>query len=204
MKQSNRAKEEYKYWNDIARSEDRNIHICDSDVTVKMCLDAIIPELGKPKSILEIGCGIGRLTIPVAKHFPRAKVHGVDISDEMLKIATRNVIAHGEIDNVSFGQVGDGRHLYLLNKVDAVYSMITFQHIDAEGVEEYIKEISFALKNDGIFRFQFVEGDEHSKFSQQYHLEQIVKWLEENDFVVKKVDKNLIYNSWIWITAKKI
>jgi S-adenosylmethionine-diacylgycerolhomoserine-N-methlytransferase len=38
-------------------------------------------------SILEIGCGTGRNLRKIAMSAPQAKVHGIDISDEMLKSA---------------------------------------------------------------------------------------------------------------------
>src|SRR5262249_23556312 len=42
-----------------------------------------------PESVVEIGCGAGRLTRPLSKYF--GKAYGVDIPPAMLEIARRNV-----------------------------------------------------------------------------------------------------------------
>src|SRR5258707_10142317 len=39
----------------------------------------------RPRRALEIGCGPGRLMLPMSRHFD--EIHGVDISAEMVKLA---------------------------------------------------------------------------------------------------------------------
>jgi trans-aconitate methyltransferase len=76
---------------------------------------------------LDFGCGVGRLSIPLARRFDT--VVGVDISDAMLVEAERNAIAQGR-DNISFVQSDD-----LVSQAPGTYqfvnSYIVFQHIPA-------------------------------------------------------------------------
>jgi ubiquinone/menaquinone biosynthesis C-methylase UbiE len=37
-------------------------------------------SVGGPNSILDVGCGTASLTVALAKHFPGAKITGVDFS----------------------------------------------------------------------------------------------------------------------------
>ncbi|MBZ0164093.1 MAG: methyltransferase domain-containing protein [Notoacmeibacter sp.] len=51
--------------------------------------DALIAGLDVQRggSVLEIGCGTGRNLIAVGRHYPQARLYGIDISTEMLKSA---------------------------------------------------------------------------------------------------------------------
>ncbi|NTJ42850.1 class I SAM-dependent methyltransferase [Agrobacterium larrymoorei] len=65
------------------------------DITRKYYLlgrDGTIEKLNVPEggSLLEVGCGTGRNLLLAAKHFPDAKLYGLDISAEMLTTASEN------------------------------------------------------------------------------------------------------------------
>lgn len=79
------------------------------DLTRKFYLlgrDQLIAELDPPRasSILEIGCGTGRNLITIARAYPSAKCHGLDISDEMLRTARANVARAGLQDRIVLKQ----------------------------------------------------------------------------------------------------
>ena len=102
-------------------------------------------------NVLEIGCGIGRILIPMSKIF--GEVIGIDVSSEMVQqgqkyvkdIPNCNIIENNGIDLSEFAD----------NYFDFCYSFIVFQHIpDKKIVENYIKEVSRVLKSGGLFRFQ--------------------------------------------------
>ena len=90
------------------------------DLTRKYYLlgrDRLLDELQVPDggSILEVGCGTGRNLIKAAKRYPKARLFGVDISDEMLKTARANidkanlsnriVLAQGDATGFSSGEL---------------------------------------------------------------------------------------------------
>src|SRR5579871_4277521 len=92
---SERMREE---WNARAR-EDAHYYVAfggrgqaeeDFDATaadVLRLLESNLPRIAcDPKRrALEIGCGPGRLMKPLSRHF--GEIHGVDVSDEMIRIA---------------------------------------------------------------------------------------------------------------------
>jgi len=66
------------------------------DLTRKYYLfgrDRMIAGLGAPAdaSILEVGCGTGRNLALTRRHYPTAKLYGLDISAEMLQTARTNL-----------------------------------------------------------------------------------------------------------------
>ncbi len=104
--------------------------------------------------VLEIGCGAGRMTRAMAEAF--AEVHAVDISAEMIALATRNL---SDLRNV-FLHKNNGVDLSGLpsRSCDLAFSFIVFQHIPSRNViENYIREVHRCLKPGGMFKFQ-VQG----------------------------------------------
>src|SRR5262245_40373403 len=49
-------------------------------------LTSVIPQ-GRYKKILDMGCGVGQKTIPVADAFPEAEVYAIDLAAPMIKYA---------------------------------------------------------------------------------------------------------------------
>lgn len=67
----------------------------------RLIADLAVPPNG---SVLEIGCGTGRNLVKVARAYPSARVHGVDISCEMLKSAGRAIVKSGLRDRVAIAE----------------------------------------------------------------------------------------------------
>jgi SAM-dependent methyltransferase len=104
--------------------------------------------------MLEIGCGVGRMTRMLAALFGR--VTALDVSDEMLAEARRNL---ADLVNVNL-VLGDGQTLSGLpsNEFDFAFSFIVFQHIPAhETIASYCSEVNRVLKPGSLFKFQ-VQG----------------------------------------------
>lgn len=101
---------------------------------------------------LEIGCGPGRLLKPLSRNF--GEIHGVDVSDEMIRIARERLraIPHAHVHATN----GSSLNLFADDSFDFVYSYAVFQHIPSRDVVlEYMREIRRVLKPGGIFRGQF-------------------------------------------------
>ena len=101
-------------------------------------------------SAIDFGCGGGRLTFPLSKHF--ATCYGIDISTNMVAYANQR-IARGP--NCTF-IVNQNTQLenFENESIDFVYSAIVFQHIAPRYTLEYFHEFSRVLKPQGLFVFQ--------------------------------------------------
>ncbi|MFL5954449.1 MAG: class I SAM-dependent methyltransferase [Gaiellaceae bacterium] len=90
---------------------------------VLQLVDRLSPAF-RPSSVLDFGCGVGRLVIPFAGRFD--EVVGVDVSEAMLEEARRNAGAQG-CSNVDFAT--DLALLGHRRTFDLVHSYIVLQHI---------------------------------------------------------------------------
>ena len=123
--------------------------------------------------VLEIGCGAGRVTRALARHF--GHVDAVDISPEMVRQARR---ALSEYSNVRILR-NNGRDLAPLAgrwwnrwgiggkmQWDFAFSCIVFQHIpNREIIESYVREVNRLLRPGGLFKFQ-VQGSSRVKVAE--------------------------------------
>ncbi len=114
-------------------------------------LDSVQAGLRTSDDVVEIGCGVGRMTRLLAQ---RARsVRAVDISPRMLELARE----HGrELDNVEY-LLGDGVSLRGIEdaSADACVSHVVFQHIpDPQITLGYVREIGRVLRPGGWAAFQ--------------------------------------------------
>jgi SAM-dependent methyltransferase len=101
--------------------------------------------------VLEIGCGVGRLTRALSAQV--ASLSALDVSPRMLELAQRH---NGDLENVRW-LLGDGATLAPVasQSVDACVSHVVFQHIpDPEVTLGYIREIGRVLAPGGWAAFQ--------------------------------------------------
>jgi SAM-dependent methyltransferase len=108
----------------------------------------------KRMTVLEIGCGAGRVTRALAQVF--GEVYGVDISGEMVRQAHA---ATADLPHVRIVQ-NNGKDLSVLGRVrfDFAFSSIVFQHIPSRAViESYVRDVHRLLRAGRLFKFQ-VQG----------------------------------------------
>jgi trans-aconitate methyltransferase len=149
---------------------------------------AIITEGIKIKgTVLEIGCGEGRLLAPLADKYPRAKFIGFDNDVNIFQKAPRrkNIVYTNQLPK---------------EKIDFAYSMLTFQHIPSEIKKWCIEEVSKLLKPDGVFRFQFVRGDYQGNYDHNASIPEITGWCLDAGFepVITQGE-----GLWNWCSARK-
>jgi SAM-dependent methyltransferase len=115
---------------------------------------------------LEIGCGPGRLMLPLSRNFH--EIHGVDVSPRMVQLARQNlaVISRAHVhtaDGISLRYFED-------DSFDFVYSYAVFQHIPSRDVVfNYMKETRRVLRTGGVARMQFNGLEEGARQSDTWH-----------------------------------
>lgn len=110
--------------------------------------------------VVEIGCGVGRMTEWFARDF--GFVEALDVSPAMIEGARRRL---GHAPNVTF-HVGDGSDLAPVSggSADLVFSYIVFQHIPSrEVIENYVGEAARVLNDGGAFKLQ-LSGDQSAGY----------------------------------------
>jgi len=114
-------------------------------------LGALGVEIGADDDVVEIGCGLGRLTRPLAARATR--VRALDVSPAMLERARG---LNPGLDNVEW-LAGDGSSLAGIEdaSASACVSHVVFQHIpDPRVTLAYVREMGRVLRSGGWAAFQ--------------------------------------------------
>jgi ubiquinone/menaquinone biosynthesis C-methylase UbiE len=152
---------------------------------------------------LEIGCGPGRLMVPMSRRF--GEIHGVDVSDEMIRLAGERL---REIPNAHVHHT-DGADLaeFANEFFDFVYSYAVFQHIpDRQIVFNYLRESCRVLKSGGLLRCQINGLPETATQYDTWHgarinAQEIIEFATGNNLQLLALEgRNTQY---MWVTARK-
>lgn len=97
------------------------------------------------RSILEFGCGYGRLTRHLFSFVPRARISGCDISAQDIlwcrkKYPEGQFVTHSPRPPFSFAD----------EEFDLIYSYSVFTHLSEENHLNWLKELSRVLKPGGV------------------------------------------------------
>jgi trans-aconitate methyltransferase len=107
-------------------------------------------KLNGHESVLDVGCGDGKVTAEIAGCVPDGTVVGVDSSKEMIELARDN-FAKDKYPNLSF-QVADARHLDFSERFDVVFSNAALHWIKDH--RPVIAGIQKSLKPEGRILLQ--------------------------------------------------
>ena len=116
-------------------------------MTVKAIIELSELANWKKKTVLEVGCGYGRIIIGLKKFLPDLKIVGVDIVKELLGLAKIIVTKEANEEDVTLG-VGDAESLpFKDNTFDAVFSVRVLQYVPNPLVA--VNEFKRVVKNNG-------------------------------------------------------
>jgi peptidoglycan/LPS O-acetylase OafA/YrhL/SAM-dependent methyltransferase len=118
----------------------------DAEALVDYLLDGLGVALRPQDAVVEIGCGLGRITRVLAAR--SADVLALDVSDEMLARAREH---NPHLANVRW-ILGDGRSLAAVadGSADACISVVVLQHVpDPEITLGYVREVGRVLRPGG-------------------------------------------------------
>lgn len=120
-------------------------------------IDAVMARaatLGLPRHrrrALDFGCGVGRLSRPMAEQFERCI--GLDISDQMIAEARRR---NKDMPGLEFLVNHTDRIPAVAGRsIDFIYSRIVLQHVSSRAaIRSYLAEFARVLADEGLLVFQ--------------------------------------------------
>lgn len=105
------------------------------------------PDL-EPRRILDIGCGIGSATLPLARGFPDAEVHGIDVAAPMVRYA------HGRAESLGIEAHFSQQDMTALDfpdgYFDLVVSIIVTHEAPVPVLRGMLAECHRVLATDGV------------------------------------------------------
>lgn len=164
------------------------------------------PPQTNPRDLaaLEIGCGPGRLLVPLSQVF--GHIVGVDVSPEMVELARRNLegIPHARAEAASGADLAQ----FGGESFDFCYSYAVFQHIPSRDVVwSYLREARRVLKPGGILKCQFNGLPENDACAAdtwsgvRVRADEVREFCREQDFQLLLLDGIDTQN--LWMTARK-
>lgn len=115
--------------------------------TLAAHLNSRWPDL-KPEKILEMGCGIGASIVPLAKTYPDAEVHGIDVGASMLRYALARARHLGAA--VHFRQASAEATSYPDESFDVIFSCAMFHETSPDAMSNIMDECFRLLRPGGI------------------------------------------------------
>lgn len=102
-----------------------------------------------PASILDFGCGVGSSLRHLERQFPKARLHGADVSRESLSLAD------AEATGATLHLISDDKLPLDDETVDVAMAACVFHHIPPQGRALWINELKRVLKPGGhLFIFE--------------------------------------------------
>jgi SAM-dependent methyltransferase len=135
--------------------------------------------------ILDLGCGPGRLLIPLRVRYPETNFVGLDISPNMVAGCPGVILGNGHTIPI---------------RVDAAYSVNLFQHLAVWDQATYLVEVKRCVA--GPFRFQFVTSGEEGRFSHPVGIERMTELVNNAGLKVVAFDSGLVEWEWCWMTVQ--
>ncbi|HEY0625383.1 MAG TPA: methyltransferase domain-containing protein [Allosphingosinicella sp.] len=109
--------------------------------------------------VLEVGCGVGAQTVPLARNSPDARIVSVDISHASVRAAEEKVKAAGHT-NVEFRQADIFNLPFSPAQFDHVFACFVLEHLP--GPVEALRHLREVLKPGGSLTV--IEGDHGSTY----------------------------------------
>lgn len=166
------ANKNAKYYVDTSFSKDKESKKSffeSGRIFTKKALASVDNYLPDKECALEIGAGIGRLTLPHANHFE--KIIAVDVAPSMLKKLKANAERVNQ-QNIRLFLPGEK---WDAHSISYAYSYLVFQHItDINIIIDYINRIAGCLKNGGVAQLQFDTRGENMAYKLRNHLPDIL------------------------------
>ncbi|MBU2739705.1 class I SAM-dependent methyltransferase [Acidithiobacillus concretivorus] len=148
-------------------SDDQRALFFDSGQShVNMVLDQctrLFGDNGFTGNALDFGCGVGRLTLPLSRHF--TQVVGLDVAPAMLSEAQRYANLLGA-QNVRWLLADDALSAIDQMHFDFMLSFIVFQHIPEARGQRILKKLLQRLAPGGIgvFHFKYAQVNPGNRF----------------------------------------
>lgn len=171
----------------------------DWDGSIAHCLARIEPALGDPDgTVVDVGCGVGRLLHPLADRHPTWDCVGIDTSPSMLAHA----YSRDAGPNVRY-VMGGADQLLDQAPVGAVYSVVTFQHLPLIDQAAYVDAIGASLTPGGRACIQFVHDADFGPLSHPVERATMAGWFAAAGFGTVGTGNDDRYPTWTWLEAVK-
>jgi SAM-dependent methyltransferase len=101
-----------------------------------------------PRKVLDLGCGAGHATLPLADAFPASEVHGADLAAPMLRYAAARAAALGY--SIHFAQQDATHTNYAEGSFDLIASTLLLHEMPRPAILALLRECHRLLRPGGV------------------------------------------------------
>lgn len=114
---------------------------------------------GTAERIVDLGSGSGAGTVALAEAFPHARIHAVDLSEQLLEKVRDAAGQAGVTDRVQLhrADLNEGWPAEIPTGVDAIWASLSLHHV--EKPSEVLRQIHVAFRPGGVFVLIETPGD---------------------------------------------
>ena len=109
----------------------------------------LVRRHGEFSRVIDLGCGFGKSTVPLAHAFPKAQVIGVDVSAPCLSLAAADA-SQARVDNVKFRQANASDTRLPEESFDLVTSTMLLHELPGEAIDATLAETRRLLAPGGV------------------------------------------------------
>ena len=119
----------------------------DVGTTIALFISNKYPDF-KPARILDLGCTVGHNTVPWARTYPKAEVHGIDVGAPVLRYAHARAQSLGQ--TIHFHQQSAEQLDFEDESFDMIFSSMFLHEVPGKGIRNVFKEAYRLLKPGGL------------------------------------------------------
>lgn len=149
-----RAQHHARYWIATESFETEEVFAQSGENTAQALFQTLGDVYQPSWKVLDIGCGIGRVLKPLAKHFHT--LVGVDVSSTMIAQSKAWLSEYPHV--TTFETSGVDLRDFNDQSFNLVYSYVAFQHMPRPVFEHYLGEINRILTPEGYLALQLPIG----------------------------------------------
>ena len=168
--------------------------------------DFIVEQLNVEEGLLlDVGCGIGRLTKPIAEALPDTKVWGVDPSPTMIQQAWLHQSWSSDRPEFYHVQPESGLGgMFDAERIAGAWCVLVFQHLIEEPIQQILRDVYAVLQPGGRFVTQWMIDVDQAAPTES----DVLLLLEEEGFqTLHREDDTgvtgLSFGNWLWVTSEK-
>lgn len=150
--------------------------------TIEFLLSKIAEK--PPESLIDIGCGDGRLTREIFFNFPGIKIHGVDYSERAINLAKS---MNHDAQSINF-KLLDITKTVPTEKYESAVLMEVFEHIPLDKAIKFISGVHSTIKRGGILYLTVPHSNKEVEYKhfQHFTINSITRYLS-NSFYISEV-----------------
>lgn len=114
---------------------------------------------GTAERIVDLGSGSGAGTVALAEAFPHARIHAVDLSEQLLE-KVRDAAEQADVSErvqIHRADLNEGWPVEIPTGVDAIWASLSLHHVETPS--EVLRQIHDALRPGGVFVLIETPGD---------------------------------------------